>query len=129
MKYTLELSRTQCQVLVSALDNFSRLGMGQFYTVVSEHIPRNFRSINMQEVNDMCDKLKLAVHSGLDTNAYHGIHSGEISDYYRVAWDLHQVIRHRISWDEHPEGGMTVNFDTPMRSSEKEELAKIEQVK
>lgn len=27
---------------------------------------------------------------------------------------LHQTLRHRRSWDIHPEGGMTVNFDEPL---------------
>ena len=34
-----------------------------------------------------------------------------LSDYF----PMHQAIRHRLSWDRHPEGGMTVNFDEPMK--------------
>jgi hypothetical protein len=63
--------------------------------------------------------------TGLPRNAYHGIFSDKIPDEARVAWDLHQVIRHRLSWDDQPEGGITVNFDTPMKYG-KEELAIIE---
>lgn len=32
-----------------------------------------------------------------------------------IAWDIMQVVRHRVAWDTYPEGGMTVQFDTPVK--------------
>lgn len=34
----------------------------------------------------------------------------EFSQYF----PMHQVLRHRLSWDKYPEGGLTVNFDEPL---------------
>lgn len=38
---------------------------------------------------------------------------------------MHQVLRHRRSWDVHPEGGLTVNFDEPLILNPNEPLLKI----
>lgn len=38
---------------------------------------------------------------------------------------MHQSLRHRRSWDIHPEGGMTVNFDEPLILDPKTPLLKV----
>ena len=35
----------------------------------------------------------------------------------KIAYDLHQVIRHQLAWDQKPEGDITVDFDTPVKFS------------
>lgn len=63
--------------------------------------------------------------TGLDKGAYHGIHSRTITDNARIAYDIEQVIRHRLAWDRQPEGGFQVDFDEPARSSSSCSLATI----
>jgi hypothetical protein len=66
-----------------------------------------------------------ALITGLDYGASFGIYAPEIPDRARQAYDLLQVLRHAVSWhlNPDPKGLSTVDFDTPRRTSEKEELA------
>jgi hypothetical protein len=59
-------------------------------------------------------------------SGHHGIRSDKIPDSARVAFDLYQVIRHRLAWDRKPEGGFQVYFDQPLLTSETCGLARIE---
>ena len=45
---------------------------------------------------------------------------------FRIAWDIQQVIRHRIAWDRNPKGNITVDFDSPLKTSD-EQLPIIEE--
>jgi len=53
--------------------------------------------------------------------------SEKIHDVFRIAWDLQQVIRHRLAWDRNPKGGIQVSFDDPLKSS-REPLASIKRI-
>lgn len=53
-----------------------------------------------------------------------GIHNDNVSEDVRTSWDIYQVVRNFIAWDREPNGGITVNFDLPMRVS-KEPLIEI----
>lgn len=118
--YRLLISEEQAAVVMDALELFMRIGMGQ-YGEILEHSP--FRSNGTKpDVNRFCQARDSAesflqavkqVMTGLPRNSYYGISSPDISDKYRTACDIREVIRHRLSWDKNPEGGMTVNFDRP----------------
>jgi hypothetical protein len=45
-----------------------------------------------------------------------------------AAYDLGQVIRHRLAWDRTPAGGDGVAFSAPLRSARAVPLADIEQL-
>lgn len=127
--YTLTLNEHQAYVIKEALDLFSRIHMGQLDTVADVFVAyaqeRGFDTLSF--LRDELDNLS-PIWTGLHKHAYHGIHSPKISDKARVAWDLQQVIRHRLAWDREPKGGIYVDFDTPMRSSA-EPLASIQERK
>jgi hypothetical protein len=138
-RYQLILTEQQCNVIKLALECYSRMGMGQYFTSIEMSSPfYKFKRINnnleattelwdTQKVNFLCRMIKNEI-LGLDANEYFGIHSTQINDTYRQAWDIEQVIRHKISWDNNPTGGSTVNYHEPMKSSNQEELPLIERV-
>ena len=140
-KYLLELDDAQADVLILALDAFSRLHMGQMGTVIDDislHHDNRFRNEDSppkitEEYFAWRDRLKeIAAYLGkvftfMPENASFGIRSPEIPDLARVAWDVHQVIRHKVSWTRCPEGRpWSCHFDDPWVTSSKVELAKCE---
>jgi hypothetical protein len=128
-KYVLHLTEKQAQVIVNALDLYSRIGMGQLKEVA--HILRlnpNSSDNTSDILNDIYNELIDLSKLWIGGSGYYGIFSDKISDVFRTAWDIQQVIRHRLAWDRNPEGGIFVNFDKPINTS-KEEFPKIEHEK
>jgi len=122
--YTLTLNEKQAEVLVAALDLYTRIGIGQFEEIVN--------------VYDRAAKLPLVIRDGMRNglnfakqlvghpkNGSYGIHHPDVDDDFRASYDLKQVIRHRLAWDRAPKGGVQVDFDEPWAIS-KESLATIE---
>jgi len=110
----------------NALDLHMRLPMGQlseiaWYLRMSCVGPFE----DVQRVQSALDgSVRAALFPGLLHNAYHGIHSKNLHGDCRVAWDVMQAVRHRISWDlagNPPKRDwstmMGVNYDEPMASS------------
>lgn len=131
MKLTLELSETQAYILRDALDAYSRLLAGQVSVAVMDAV--NFMALRKEYKMDRYSlQTQLgdmqALITGLDYGASFGIYAPEIPDRARQAYDLQQVIRHGVAWHLNPgtKGLSTVDFDTPRRTSEKEELAKCQ---
>jgi len=140
MKYVLELSPEQVAVLSRACEILARLHMSQFDMVFDEVLMREpaysrnrehygSEVYNMwNEVRDRMDEVKALLTPDIPRGAYYGIHSPEISDVARVAYDLQQVLRYCQSWEERPlEKGefQTVNYATPHKTSKEQQLAKI----
>ncbi len=132
MKLSLEISEKQMDIMLAALDLYSRVRLGQY-----TDLP-NSENKYMTPFED-ADEIKRILMPELKGNAYYGIHSEKISDDARVAWDIQQVMRHMRSWHRAgkdpekdrrewtgPNTMMGVNYDSPMRSSEGEELPKIQ---
>jgi len=134
-KYRFELDEQQAQLVIQALDMATRLHMGQT-NIVGEYLQGcSSRNADPEVVNSALDLLRRECF-GFTRSASFGIHSDAISDDARVMWDIHQVLRHRLSWDRagNPETRdwstmMGVNYDEPRRSSHEVELPKIETVK
>ena len=130
MKYMLEIDSTQASVLINALDLYSRIHIGQFTEIL-----KPFRFSKKVEIKDvraaehMLDAVKFLL-TGFEYGVSYGIHSEEVSDDARVAYDLQQVIRNVQSHTERPlkKGDWRgVNYDTPFTSSTTHpELAKME---
>lgn len=126
--YTLAITEEQARVLVNACDFFSRIGIGQLDRVLDEfRFSKDVSPEKLDEARKFIDHAKFLL-TGFPPNASHGIRSPQVKDIYRVAYDLQQVIRHRLAWDAKPEGGIGVHFDEPWRSSN-EPLATITEKK
>ncbi len=116
--YTLNMSEEQAQILVRALDLYSRIGIGQFEEILDVYDPLHKRV--PVEARDAARRLLNSVKAvyGHPANGSNGIHSPEVRDEFRAAYDIQQVVRHRLAFDRHPEGGFQVNFDEPRQISQ-----------
>ena len=61
----------------------------------------------------------------LEGMGYHGIFSSETHEESKISWDLIQVLRFALAWHKRPNGGCTVDFGSPTKSSLKEPLASV----
>lgn len=127
-KYKLELTTEQCNTLCAALELYGRVGLGQL-EVVGEHMHHLHKNkdLKVYEIRDLLANVKKQ-YTNFNLGASYGVGCKDVPESFTQALDIYQVVRHRIAWDEHPEGGFTVNFHEPMKWG-KHELAKIEQVK
>lgn len=132
-KYQITCNEDQLRQISNACELVSRLHMHQFDAIASMLWPNDLN--RSSEFRDRLDDLKEFF--GLFRNQYHGIYSKETSDVARTLWDVHQVLRHRLSYDAHP--GITpenrwknhclgVNFDEPMQSDEENELIEVRKI-
>jgi hypothetical protein len=112
-KYSLEVTEKQSEVLCAALEMYSRVQTGQFWAMAE---PWYFNHDNHRQLYDALDALKPIIFPELPHNGYHGIHSPKVADEAQMAWDIQQVIRHRLAWDKTPEGGIGVSFHDPLLS-------------
>lgn len=126
-QYTLHLNATQAATISHACEVLARLGMGQFRDALEclplkEFAPDGWHE-DMEGIAHILKK-HTTIMSGV--GAYHSIGSHKTSDKSKTAWDLYQVVRHRLAWDANPNGNpFSVMHDTPMQTS-KEPLAWME---
>ena len=140
MEYNLKINEAQAQVLTDALNIYARLGMGQIYEIL-EHPDLRQRMLDSLETygimgycREVCEMLRRTIF-GLPANTYYSISNREISDRNRIAYDLLQVIRHRLVWDRAgnpPERDHKTMFgpiyDEPMHFSEEQPLPSIDRL-
>ncbi len=123
--YQLTVTDEQVEMLLRALDVYSRIGCGQFERILEMFAgdPRRQKDVDCRPMFNHFKKQLLA----LNYNTSYSICSPDVPVDYRLAWDVLQVIRHHVAWRKNPKGGFTVNFDEPMNTSG-EPLCKIESV-
>ena len=118
-KYVIEVSEEQARIISLALDIYSRMEGGQLewaFSMIQWKYPDNLEAADL-----LLKELQLLL-TGKDRG---NLGIGNVSNSARMAYDLHQVIRHRLSWDNEPSGGMAVHFNPPMQWGD-QPLAKIE---
>ena len=121
-RYILEISEAQAKLISVAAEVYARLGTGQF-TRLDRFFLKDF-----EQARPHLDALHILRNGSLQS--FGSIASKSIDDNYRVLYDLHQVIRHRLAWDRDPsrKESIKVNYDTPHCISKKESLAKVERI-
>jgi hypothetical protein len=112
MEYQINLNEAQVRVLERATEIYFRMGLAQFDYAVDMGF--NVPSDKMEDVRILCDRLKY-VCTGMPRQQSYGVGSKELSEYHNIAHDVNQVLRHRLSWDDKPEGGNGVTFYTPFK--------------
>ena len=131
-KYSLTINKEQARVICEALEVYSRLKHGQI-----EELRNLFRDrwckpngLFNWDSEYLFVELKARIFPELDRNAYYGVGS-KIYPEGSVAWDVMQVLRHRLAWDRLKAEGKTepehygVQYNPPMRFGD-EPLAQIE---
>lgn len=132
MDYEIRVTKEQACTLQKCLEFYARILMGQFdeikYGVMDSPV---YEKMPQHDIDAFSDALKdlQKLFTGA-TNTYYGI-AGDMSPKdAKIAWDLYQVVRHRIAWDEHPEGYKefySVSFSDPSPVSQ-EPLAEMKKV-
>lgn len=118
-KWELTIDEEQARLIILALDTYARMCLGQFNIlgtmIHTGVIGRTDRAKDDQgivvNVDDSIASLKKSL--GMMYGESHALCSHNVSDDARMMIDIHDVIRHRISHDLNPSGGITVNFDKP----------------
>lgn len=128
-KYTIEVDEDQAQAISVACEFMGRIAMGQFTEIATgwmfnwkvDHEQKNVAEKILQAAKGMLTDLGRS-------HPYYSISSPEVPDQCRIAYDLHQVIRHRLAWDRSPVKEITnCHKDEPMRYG-KSNLATIQEV-
>ena len=115
-QYQLTLNDEHVQMLLRALDVYSRIGCGQLNRILELFLgdPRRRECSSIQREALFRFKQQLLP---LEGDASYSICSPEVPVDYRLAWDVLQVVRHHVAWEEQPAGGLFVQFDSPMNTS------------
>ena len=124
-KYVLRLNSDQAHVLSRACEFYARMHIGQLNEIRWDlSISRGNCNIDYDLVDYAINILRHQlfpdlVHPGASLSIWDNNPTAE------HAWNIYQVIRYALAWQEHPEGGITVNFHDPMQLG-KEPLPKCE---
>ena len=124
--YTFTITDQQARVLSTACEVLARLGIGQFEDAL-RHLPQRDGidwSAWHADMRAIGATLSQHMPHGIDGHRSNlGIHNADPAA--QSAWDLHQVIRHRLAWDRATAEGVTdgrtrrwpammaVSYDTP----------------
>ena len=114
--YQITLTKNQARVLSEALEVLARLGgIGQFrYALerlpLQEKFPNSWHE-DMDHIGRILAQYTTSNVDGHRTSL--GIYADKTSEGTKVAWDLHQVVRHRLSWDRAVANGVVAGVDEP----------------
>jgi hypothetical protein len=129
---TLTINKEQARIMCEALELYSRLKHGQISELRSLFVDRWCEpngSFNWSS-EYLFDELKRVIFPDLAKNASYGV-GNKIYPESSVAWDIMQVLRHRLAWDRLKAEGRDqpeywgVQYNPPMRFGS-EPLAHIE---
>lgn len=132
-KVTIELTKEQAGTVMQALEQYSRISMGQFETIVDHfHMDTYDKTLNRPEFDrDMAraylNQARSVIFTDLDRGAYIGIsHTSEGS---KISWDIYQQLRHDLAVHTNPNPTDPMiywgrSYDTPHALS-KQPLPKI----
>ena len=130
-RYVLELDEDHIKALLPALDMAARLHLGQL-RMIGDYLAWHVKCPNDRvgpyndEVAAALTYLKQIFFGDGRLNAGFGIHNPEVSDTARIILGVHDVMRHRLSWDEagNPEtrsiNMIGVYYDEPRSTCDKE---------
>jgi hypothetical protein len=118
-QYTLTLTEKQAQTLLQALDIYSRLRMGQWRDAF-EALPVDSKAEGFcwsdwhDFLSETGEKLSRFLLMNVDGWSSHlGIFNKHTPEDSRTAWDILQVIRHRLAWERAVRQGIVQSLDSP----------------
>lgn len=116
--YQIELNEKQVNYLIKALDLYTRIGLGQFEEILNWEFQWNKLSYEFStEIRQRLDFIKCLL-TGLPSSASRGIFGSDTPEGCKIAYDIQQVVRHCVAWNNKPEGDWTVDFREPMNASQ-----------
>lgn len=115
-KYRLDLTDEQAKTTSYALELYSRLRMGQWAELIDlclDFKDDDYAHKKFDVLIPELMRLRKEVYPELSPNWGHSYGVGKFED-ADLAWEIHEVLRNKIAWTEHPEGGNGVDFGKPM---------------
>jgi hypothetical protein len=93
-RYTLTITEKHAEIIADALDLYVRIGLGQFEKIVRVYDRKYALSPEVKQ--RMVEQIQAAkVLAGHTPHGSYGLLSPEVSDRFRVAYDILQVVRDR----------------------------------
>lgn len=117
--YQISLNERQIRLLSASLDFYSRIRAGQISEVC--HVLHG--PYDHQLANEFLDQAKEVIFPELTKNEHH---KGQDED-SQIMYEMHGIIRQFLALERSPEGGFTVDFDSPLKVS-KEPLLTVKRV-
>lgn len=115
--YTLTMDAETANVVKRACELYARILFGQ-WDEISWEMMRLLDSTFIERRND-CERhlaaAKAATFPKLLPGQSYGVGHDRTAD---TAWHAYEAIRCAIAWHDHPEGGLAVCFDKPMKFSD-----------
>lgn len=121
VRVVLDMSDEQAVVLAAALDLFLRVGIGQLENVDEVWTSYYPASCADQVAHDLAVRYLMAYKAGMTgypPNASHSICSPVVHEVFKVATDIHDVVRNARAWHRQPEGGVGVDFYSPFHHAQ-----------
>ena len=114
-KYILSLTKEQALAVSKACEFYSRVMMGQFGEIAYETMLQSIKQDDFCTRREMMEDLlfqarQFAFPDLMGRGHSYGIGHNKSAD---LAWNAYQALRYAKAWHEHPEGGITVDFNKP----------------
>jgi hypothetical protein len=94
ISYMLQITEKHAEIIADALDFYVRIGLGQFEEIVRVYDRKYALSPEVKQ--RMVEQIQAAkVLAGHTLHGSYGLLSPEVSDRFRVAYDILQVVRDR----------------------------------
>lgn len=119
-EYVLHMNTETARIVSRACELYARLRCGQFEEL--QHLtvwPTEKDDETFSSRIEMCrihlDCAKMAAFPELNSpGSSYGVGKFRDSD---AAWNVYQAVRYVMAWREHPEGGVTIDFQKPLQYS------------
>lgn len=118
----IQFNKTEIYTIINALDFYSRIWIGQYNEILSNiRWYKNCSQLDNfeYEFKNLLMNIRHHLLPGLDNEGFYasyGIFSPEINYKSAVAYNMQQVFRYTVAYFEHPEGGITIDFNTPLKA-------------
>lgn len=107
MKILLEMEKQHYDIVIKALEMYSRVKIGQF-NIVAENL-QHLDTPTYLKIMDTCNEMKKIYPKT-------SMLQNECKD-AQVAWEIRQCMLHDVSWFINPCGGHTVNYNEVLHQS------------
>ena len=116
-KYNLKITKSQSEIIMLALDLYTRLSIGQFHNLKDISFEKNEKGINRKPSEETLKKLHLEMFPSLISyNSSYGIHSPKLPDKVKEGYDIYKVMMYEFNKHE---GIMNVYSDKVRQTSNK----------
>ena len=114
--YTLTMDSETANVVKRACELYARILFGQWDELAWEMTMRDSTFIERrQDCEAFLGLARMAAFPKLVQGQSYGVGHDRTAD---TAWHAYEAIRYAIAWHDHPEGGLAVCFDKPMKFSD-----------